>query len=285
MVPPVSPLRRACLVLAFCALAGCSRSAPPPVPSLPVAAAPAIVEPVYYSYEVVNSWPHDHGAFTEGLVFINNRLFESTGLNGQSTLREVDLTTGAVRRQIALSTEYFGEGLTVLGDKAYQLTWQNHEGFVYDLATFHLEKTFSYTGEGWGLTTDGQSLIMSDGTSQIRFLDPSTFAVQRVINVQIRGKPIDQLNELEYIKGEIYANVWQTDDVVRIDPKTGAIVGVINFAGLLSPQDRAPDTDVLNGIAYDAVNDRLFITGKRWPKLFEVRLRPLNLPLGAGAQK
>jgi glutamine cyclotransferase len=144
------------------------------------------------------------------------------------------------------------------------------------LATFQEEKEFTYTGEGWGLTTDGQSLIMSDGTSQIRFLDPTTFAVQRTITVANQGQPVNEVNELEYIKGEIYANVWQTDYVLRIDPATGRVQGLIDFRNLLPPQDRAPDTDVLNGIAYDPVGDRLFVTGKLWPKLFEVRLRPLN---------
>jgi glutamine cyclotransferase len=237
--------------------------------------APAPPEPPHYTYEIVHTYPHDRGAFTEGLVFLNGDLYESTGLNDQSTLREVDLATGDVLREVPLSSEYFGEGLTILGHKAYQLTWQNHLGFVYDLPTFHLINTFDYTGEGWGLTTDGHSLIMSDGTSQIRFLDPGTFAVQRTINVTLRGQPVTQINELEYIKGEIYANVWQTDNVLRIDPQTGNVLGVVDFSGLLSPADRAPDTDVLNGIAYDPATDRLFVTGKKWPKLFEVRLKPL----------
>ena len=237
--------------------------------------APAPPEPPHYTYEVVHTYPHDRGAFTEGLVFLNGDLYESTGLNDQSTLREVDLPTGNVLREVPLSSEYFGEGLAILGNKAYQLTWQNHLGFVYDLPTFHLIQTFDYTGEGWGLTTDGHSLIMSDGTSQIRYLDPNTFAVQRTINVTLRGQPVTQINELEYIKGEIYANVWQTDNVLRIDPQTGNVLGVIDFSGLLNPADRAPDTDVLNGIAYDPATGRLFVTGKKWPKLFEVRLKPL----------
>jgi len=236
---------------------------------------PASPEPPHYTYEIVNTFPHDRGAFTEGLVFLNGHLFESTGLNNQSTLREDDLATGNVLRQVPLSSEYFGEGLAILGSKAYQLTWQNHQGFVYDLPTFHLIKTFNYDGEGWGLTTDGHSLIMSDGTSQIRFLDPDTLAVQRTLTVTLRGQPVTQINELEYIKGEIYANVWQTNNVLRIDPKTGAVLGVIDFSGLLPAADRAPDTDVLNGIAYDSATDRLFVTGKKWPKLFEVRLKSL----------
>ncbi len=262
--------RRLLFALALGLLAGCSRPAP-----ATSAAPPAPPAPIYYSYEIVNSFPHDRSAFTEGLVFINGRLYESTGLNGQSTLREVDLTTGAVVREIALPSQYFGEGLTVLGDKAYQLTWQNQQGFVYDLATFKQVGQFTYTGEGWGLTTDGHSLIMSDGTSQLRFLDPATFALQRTVTVANQGQPVKEINELEYIKGEIYANVWQTDYVLRIDPATGRVQGVIDFRDLLPPAERAPDTDVLNGIAYDPAGDRLFVTGKRWPKLFEVKLRPL----------
>ena len=162
----------------------------------------------------------------------------------------------------------------MLGSRAFQLTWQNQKGFVYDLATLQKEKEFTYDGEGWGLATDGQSLILSDGTDQIRFLDPDTFQVTRSIHVRYQDRAVAQLNELEWVKGEIYANVWQTDQVVRIDPATGTVVGVIDFAGLLRPEDRAPDTDVLNGIAYDPATDRLFVTGKKWPKLFEVRLIP-----------
>lgn len=226
-----------------------------------------------YTYEVVKAWPHDRGAFTQGLVFHRGELIESTGLNGASTLRAVEIATGRVRRQIQVPAAYFAEGLAVLGDRAFQLTWQNRKGFVYDVDTFQLQREFTYEGEGWGLATDGRNLILSDGTSRIRFLDPSTFAVSRTVEVTMNGKPLDQLNELEFIAGEIFANVWQTDRVVRIDPATGVVLGVIDFSGLLSAQDRGPDTDVLNGIAYDAAGDRLFVTGKRWPRIFEVRLK------------
>jgi glutamine cyclotransferase len=240
------------------------------VPSAGVTSKPTPI----YSYEVVHTWPHDRSAFTQGLVFLDGALLESTGLYGHSTLRKVDLETGKVSQQVEVPTQYFAEGLAVLGGKAFQLTWQNGKGFVYDLQSLRQEKEFFYTGEGWGLATDGQSLIMSDGTSKIRFLDPLTFEANRIISVSDHGHPINHLNELEYIKGEIYANVWGTDYVVRIDPATGNVVGAINFGGLLAPGDRAPNTDVLNGIAYDAAGDRLFITGKCWPKLFEVRLKP-----------
>jgi glutamine cyclotransferase len=227
-----------------------------------------------YSYEIVSVFPHDKTAFTQGLVFLDGKLIESTGLNGHSTLREVDLLSGRVLRQVAVPDRYFAEGLAVLGGKAYQLTWQAQKGFVYDEATFRLEDEFSYTGEGWGLATDGHWLILSDGTAQIRFLDPATFKVQRAIQVAVQGRPVDQLNELEYIQGEIFANVWRTDYVARIDPASGAVRGVINLAGLLSPADYNTNTDVLNGIAYDNANDRLFVTGKFWPKVFQIRLKP-----------
>lgn len=226
-----------------------------------------------YGYQVVNTFPHDRGAFTEGLVYLQGVLFEGTGLNGSSTLRQVDLRTGKVLRQISIPGEYFGEGIAILGGKIYQLTWQSHKGFVYDLATFAKLGEFTYTGEGWGLTTDGKVLIMSDGTNRIRFIDPADFHVIRSIAVDLAGKPLANLNELEWVKGEIYANVWQTPKVVRIDPADGKLTGMIDFSGLLELADFDAHTDVLNGIAYDADGDRLFVTGKDWPKLFEVKLR------------
>jgi len=226
------------------------------------------------SYTVVKASPHDRGAFTEGLVFVDGMLIESTGLNGQSTLRKVDLETGHVRQEVKLDDKYFGEGIAVLGGKIFQLTWQNHRGFIYDLSSMKLEGGFSFTGEGWGLTTDGTSLIMTDGTNRIRFIDPATFKVTRTIDVLAHGKPVDGLNELEYVKGELYANVWQTQFVLQIDPATGRILGSIDFVGILPAADRTKDTDVMNGIAYDAKDDRLFVTGKNWPWLYEVRVRP-----------
>lgn len=242
--------------------------------SLATGYAAAPPEPVLSTYDVIATWPHDPEAFTQGLSFVNGRLFEGTGLNGHSALREVDLKSGRVVREVRLNEKYFGEGTTILNGKAYQLTWKNQTGFVYNLETFKVEKEFSYPSEGWGLTTDGKSLILSDGTDEIRFLDPETFAVRRTIHVANQGTPIKNLNELEYIKGEIYANVWQTNWIIRIDPDTGALLGVINLSRLLAREDYTPSTDVLNGIAYDAEADRLFVTGKKWPKLFEIRLRP-----------
>lgn len=227
-----------------------------------------------YTYEVIAALPHDAGAFTQGLVFRDGHFLESTGLNGRSSLRAVEPATGRVVRQIAVPAQYFAEGLAVVGDQAFQLTWTSRKGFVYDADTFRLQKEFAYEGEGWGLATDGRSLLLSDGTSRIRFLDPTTFAVTRTIEVNADGKPVSHLNELELVNGEIFANVWQTDEVVRIDPATGRVRGVIDFSGLLPPQERGRETDVLNGIAYDAAGDRLFVTGKCWPKIFQVRLKP-----------
>jgi glutamine cyclotransferase len=267
------------LLLLFCA--GCDQhpatSAPVPEPARTPSSIgrehPANGQFWRYSYEIVNTFPHDRSAFTQGLVYLDGKLIESTGLNGHSTLREVELQSGRVLRQVVVPERYFAEGLAVLGGKAYQLTWQAQKGFVYDEASFQLEHEFAYTGEGWGLATDGHWLIMSDGTAQIRFLDPGTFKVERTIQVAVRDQRVSQLNELEYIQGEIFANVWRTDFVVRIDPTNGAVTGVINFAGLLAPADHDANTDVLNGIAYDIGNDRLFVTGKCWPKLFQVRLK------------
>jgi glutaminyl-peptide cyclotransferase len=227
-----------------------------------------------YSYEIVHTYPHDRRAFTQGLLFLNGVLYESTGLNGQSSVRKVDLTTGKVLQETDVPAQYFAEGLAALNEKLYQLTWQQNTAFVYDLNTFNREMLFSYTGEGWGLTTDGQSLILSDGTDQIRFLDPSNFQVKRTINVREDGEPVAELNELEYVKGEIFANVWQTDHILRINPSTGEVVGDINLTGILPIADHDATTDVLNGIAYDAPTDRLLVTGKNWPKLFEIRLKP-----------
>jgi glutamine cyclotransferase len=263
--------RGALLMAAGLALTSCGKPLAdqgPSIAPLPVSAAVA-----HYSYEVVAVWPHDREAFTQGLVFRHGSLIESTGLNGQSSLREVDVKTGRILKQVAVPAQFFAEGLAVLGDRAYQLTWRNGQGFVYDVDTFRRKGAFAYAGEGWGLTTDGHALILSDGTSQIRFLDPASFRVVRTLEVTRAGKPLVWLNELEWIKGEIFANVWQTNEVVRVDAATGQVRGVIDFSGLLGPEDRGPRTDVLNGIAYDAANDRLFITGKNWPKIFEVRLK------------
>ncbi len=227
-----------------------------------------------YSYEVVNTYPHDTHAFTEGLFYLDGYLYESTGLEHQSSIRKVELLTGKVIQQIALPDQYFGEGIVNWGGRLISLTWRSHVGFVHDLASFQLRGRFSYPGEGWGLTQDGHRIIMSDGTAELRFIDPRTLKETGRISVTVDGTPVRYLNELEWIKGEIYANVWQTNWIVRIDPDDGRIVGVIDLDGLLAARDRiAGQTDVLNGIAYDREHDRLFVTGKNWPALYEIRLR------------
>jgi glutamine cyclotransferase len=255
------------LLLLPLALSGCGRSDVPSSPRLdPGALIPS------YTYDVVHVYPHDRGAFTQGLFYLDGALYESTGLNGESSLRKVDLQTGKVLQQISIPAQYFAEGLALFNDKLFQLTWQNHKCFVYDLATFKQEKEFNYPTEGWGLTTDGQSLILSDGSAQLRFLDPATFEAKRAVVVTARGNPVGNLNELEYVKGEIFANVWTTFQIVRIDPATGNVVGIIDLTGILPPEDRT-GIDVLNGIAWDPKGERLFVTGKHWPKLFEIRLK------------
>jgi len=225
-----------------------------------------------YSYKIKHSWPHDRRAYTQGLIFLDGVLWESTGQYGESSLRKVELKTGKVIKQISVPRNYFAEGMTIFHNKVYQLTWQEQKGFIYDPDTFQKQGEFSYTGEGWGLTHDGESLIMSDGTDKIRFLDASTFRTTRTIRVTDRGEPVHELNELEYISGEIYANIYQTDRIARIDPKTGKILGWIDLTGLLAVKDRTGGEDVLNGIAYDVKGKRLFVTGKMWPKLFEIEI-------------
>ncbi len=225
------------------------------------------------TYRIVRVYPHDRAAFTQGLEYHDGDLYEGTGLNGKSSIRKVKLDTGEVVQRHPVPAEYFGEGITIWKDELIELTWRAGVAFVYDRATFERKRTLTYAGEGWGLTHDDRSLIMSDGTSALRFLDPATFAERRRITVADGGVPIPSLNELEYVKGEIYANVWQTDLIARIDPGSGRVLGWIDLKGILSPAD-AMGADVMNGIAYDEAHDRLFVTGKLWPKLFEIRVVP-----------
>ena len=224
-----------------------------------------------YGYEVVRSYPHDRSAFTQGLIVRNGFFYEGTGNLGQSDLRKVRIETGEVMQVTPLADEYFGEGITELKGSIYQLTWRHGVGFVYDLEKFEPIKRFSYKGEGWGLTHDDTRLIMSDGTAQLRFLDPGTLKETGRVTVRDNGRPVLQLNELEYIKGEIYANIWMAQRIARINPADGRVTGWIDLTGLLSPTERA-NADVLNGIAYDAATDRLFVTGKWWPRVFEIKL-------------
>jgi glutamine cyclotransferase len=224
-----------------------------------------------YGYRVVNVYPHDANAFTQGLQYLDGYFYEGTGLNGRSSIRKVTPETGKVLQQRTVPGEYFGEGITVWKNDLIELTWQSHVAFVYDRATFEPKKRFTYPGEGWGLTTDGTNLIMSDGTDELRVLDPVTFAEKRRVKVTAGGLPLRNLNELEYMKGEILANIWMTEYVARVAADTGRVTAYIDLRGLLTAAERAT-TDVLNGIAYDAKQDRLFVTGKLWPKLFEIKL-------------
>jgi glutamine cyclotransferase len=243
-----------------------------PAPDAAAATRAASGIPVY-GYRVVHAYPHDPGAFTEGLFFRNGFLYESTGLNGHSSVRKVRLETGEVVQGSELPADVFGEGISDWGDQIIGLTWQSHVGFVLDLATFKVVRQFSYPGEGWGLTHDEHAVVMSDGTPELRFLDPATLKETHRLRVTADGQPLQQINELEWIDGEIWANIWQTDRIARIDPKTGKVTGWVDLSGLLSVKDRLSSTpDVLNGIAWDAAGKRLFVTGKLWPRLFEIRL-------------
>jgi glutamine cyclotransferase len=228
-----------------------------------------------YDIEIVNAYPHDPKAFTQGLFFKDGALYESTGLKGQSSLRRVKLETGEVLQMAALPKDIFGEGVAPAGDAIIGLTWRTQIGFVFDAKTFKVKRRFTYAGEGWGLASDGKRLIMSDGTDELRFLNPKSLKETGRLKVTRGGRPLRDLNELEWVEGEIFANVWRTDEIVRIDPKTGAVVGVVDARALRAAIGApAPGMDVLNGIAYDAAKKRLFLTGKNWPKLFEVRLQP-----------
>lgn len=229
--------------------------------------------PKIWDYEIVAEHPHDPGAFTQGLFYSDGHLFEGTGLNGASSIRKVDVKTGAVVQQRDLAAEYFGEGIAPWGDDIVALTWKNGKGFVLNGENFETEREFAYDGEGWGITSDGKELIMSDGTAALRFLDPKSFTETRRVTVTYGAKTLPELNELEWIDGEVFANIWRTEIIARIDPATGVVVGLIDMRGLrarLGPEGAT--ADVLNGIAYDPQTKRLFVTGKRWPKLYEIRL-------------
>lgn len=229
-----------------------------------------------YTYKIVHVYPHDRTSFTEGLEYRAGFLYESTGLEGRSVLRKVKLETGAVVEEIHLAPQYFGEGITVINQKIVQLTYKTNIGFVYDQGTFKQQKTFNYPGEGWSLANDGRQIYMDDGTAEIRVWDAVTLAERKRITVHDATGPVKNVNELECVGGEIYANVWMTDKMARISPADGRVLGWVNLSGLLTEEERK-QTDVLNGIAYDALGGRLFVTGKLWPKLFEIRIVPKNL--------
>jgi glutamine cyclotransferase len=226
------------------------------------------------AYKIVHTYPHDPEAYTQGLLYKDGHLYESTGLNGHSSLRMVDLKTGHVLQSVPVPSQYFAEGLAAWGSTLIQLTWQSHVAFVYDRFSFRLLRTVPCDGEGWGLTADGKSLILSDGTATLHFLDPETFRETRRVVVKDRGTPITELNELEYVRGEIYANIWHSDRIARISPATGNVLGWIDLSGILPANQHSDPEAVLNGIAYDAAHDRLFVTGKLWPRLFEIKINP-----------
>ena len=224
------------------------------------------------TYRVIHTYPHDEQAFTQGIVYVDGHLYESTGLKGHSSLREEDLDTGRILKFYPVPDRYFAEGLTNWGSTLIQLTWQAHIAFVYDRATFRLLKTFHYEGEGWGLTQDGRDLILSDGSATLRFLDPATFREVRHIVVKDHGAPVTQLNELEFIHGQIYANIWHSDRIALISPANGNVLSWIDLTGLLPASQHSSPEAVLNGIAYDAAHNRIFVTGKLWPKIFEIEV-------------
>ncbi|HEX2763196.1 MAG TPA: glutaminyl-peptide cyclotransferase [Allosphingosinicella sp.] len=251
---------RAIPVVALVLLPGCAASAPRETP--------------VYGYKIVHEYPHDPMAFTEGLFYRDGRLWESTGLNRMSTIREVRLEDGQVLRSVSIAPQYFGEGIVDWGDEIRSLTWQGGTGFRWGIRDLKQRGSFRYPGEGWALTRDSKNIYMSDGTAQLRVLDPKTMGELRRINVTWEGKPVERLNELEWVKGEIFANVWMTPRIARIDPKSGRVKGWIDLSPLVAEHSPGDPDSVLNGIAFDAANDRLFVTGKNWAKLFEIRLVP-----------
>jgi glutamine cyclotransferase len=263
------------LLLASAVAVGPASLAHAPAPQATGRQSAAAATAPVYRYKVVRSFPHDRQAFTQGLVYLDGFLYEGTGQLGQSGIRKVRLETGEVLNIRPLDARYFGEGIAIWKDSLIQLTWQHGIGFVYNRDTFEPRRTFNYEGEGWGLTHDGTRLIMSDGseTGTLRILDPQTLRQVSKLIVRDDARPVAHLNELEFVKGEIYANVWQTERVARISPKTGRVTGWIDLRGLLDPREAA-GVDVLNGIAYDAEKDRLFVTGKLWPRIFEIQLVP-----------
>ena len=268
-------LRTASVTAIAAGLALASVSAGPAVGQRYAAAPAANSATPVYGYRVVRSYPHDPAAFTQGLVYLDGVFYEGTGLEGKSSIRKVRVETGEVLQQRPLAGPYFGEGIAVWKDRLFQLTWQHGIGFVYDRNSFETKGTFNYRGEGWGLTHDGTRLIMSDGSESgtLRFLNPQTLRESGRVTVREGARPVAHLNELEFVKGEIYANVWQSERIARISPKTGRVTGWIDLGGLRDSLE-AEGLDVMNGIAYDPAGDRLFVTGKLWPRVFEIRVVP-----------
>ena len=257
-------MRTTAILIGFTMLA----CAPAPGSSIAAQRKPAPVQ----SYKVIATFPHDTSSFTQGLVFASDgQLYESTGLQGESTLRRVDIATGQTLQRIDVPAQYFAEGLALVGDELLQLTWQNKIGFVYDRTTFKQKRTFSYTTEGWGIAYDGTAnLVMSDGSDTLTFLDPKTFAATKTLRIMEAGRPVGNLNELEWIEGEIWANVWMTDRIARISPNSGEVNAWIDLSSLYPASQRMPPADVMNGIAYDKATRRIYITGKKWPRLYQI---------------
>ncbi|HKG45581.1 MAG TPA: glutaminyl-peptide cyclotransferase [Pyrinomonadaceae bacterium] len=226
-----------------------------------------------YGYQIVNIWPHDSNAFTQGLILMDGKLVESTGQEGFSSLRRVELESGKVLKKVDVPVPFFAEGLTALNGKLFQLTWQHGVGFIYDGQTFDRLGEFTYQGEGWGLTTDGQSLILSDGSDRLRFIDPASFRVTRTITVRDGSLPVHELNELEYVNGEIYANIWHDNRIATIDPQSGRVNAWIDLTGLMPEGELQDPEAVLNGIAYDQASEKLIVTGKLWPRVFEIKVK------------
>ncbi len=285
------------LILFLLVFSACSQTAvpaptaPPPEPTATETAVPTPTKPPepspvsetavpnaipIYTYEIIHTYDHDPNSFTQGLIYEDGIFYEGSGLYGQSTLRKVDVETGDIIQMIELPEQYFGEGITTFDDELIQLTWQSQTGFVYDKESFELLQEFSYPTQGWGITHDGEKLIMSDGTANLYFWDPETLTEVSRVEVRDENGPVVRLNELEYVEGEVWANIWQTNRIARINPATGQVVGWIDLTGLLNPADVTQKVDVLNGIAYDDETDRLFVTGKLWPKLYEIELVPLD---------
>ncbi len=285
-----------CLLLCGVLLVACGRAAPDPtatpptptavptstaVPTPTVAPFPTVLPTPEgarnavpaFGYSVVNSFPHDIEAYTQGLQYVDGLFYEGTGLEGRSSLRKVEVETGAVLQQHDLEDQYFGEGIVVIDDKIWQITWQEQVAFLYDRASFNEIKRVSYPTQGWGLTYDGTRLIMSDGSPTLYFRDPESFDEIGRVDVTYLGQPLNQINELEYINGEVWANIYQTNFIVRIDPETGIVTSIVDLSGILTGETLTGPIDVLNGIAYDAATGRLFITGKLWPKVYEITLQ------------
>ena len=257
-----------CFIAIFAAVAALTSCVNTPKKS----SAPSSVEPQYYTYQVVAEYPHSTTSYTQGLQFIDGELWEGTGEYGRSRIMRTDLFSGDIIEARANSLEEFGEGITVLNEKIYQLTWLNGKMHIYDRKTLNLLATHNYKGEGWGLTSDGSKLYMSDGSHAIRIINPETMKQERIFGVNLRGESLSNLNELEWIDGRIWANIYTTDYIVIINPANGVVEGVIDLSGILPNKERTPRTDVLNGIAYDKETGRIFVTGKNWSKLFEIKL-------------